>query len=180
MANASSPSSSISSHDILVNFRWIDVRNCPNCTLAVLHILTSGDTMMVFSVMLQDYSQLDTRNNIGNIGRAVDRSGSWKCANHTQGPSAPDPRVVGATFEDCIRLLNRSGSHYTMEFVQKIKEPAPSERYVLITDVSFQLDILSDSLCRTRLLSASTIYMDAPNTPVPPSAIREQSCSLVS
>src|ERR1700739_2818793 len=74
--------------NIHVKFTWLDKRGC--CNGEVLRLVIDGDRVFASSVMLQNYSDLES-----NYNRAIDLNATWKCADHTQDRSAPDPRGWG-------------------------------------------------------------------------------------
>jgi hypothetical protein len=162
--------------DIEVRFAWIDSRGCADCTVARLRLAIDGRRIFASSVMLQDYSELSS-----NFNRAIEltQPGDWKCANHTQGQSAPDPRLVGMNFEMCARLLSIQGSDYQIGLITKMKKSAPRPDYRLVTNITFHVEIFGKNACQARLMNALTQYESDPNVWVPIQSARLQECYFV-
>jgi hypothetical protein len=123
--------------NIHIKLAWLDARNCPACTVAVLRSVADGGRVFGSSVMLQDYDQLA---NPRQRGIDISAPGPWKCVNHTQGPSAPDPRLRGVNFEVCLRLTARSGQRLTIGYIMHTRDP--NGRDNLIVETMFAVDVI--------------------------------------
>jgi hypothetical protein len=164
------------SSDIEVRFAWEDTRECLECTIARLRLAVDDTTVFASSVMLQNYSDLDSPH---NRAIKIDSSGSLKCKNHTQDKSAPDSILWGVNFQLCVGLLSRSKNEITLEYLQKISKPYKFNAFNEITYATFRIKIVSSSLCSATLLGAEARYADKPTVEFPLTAVREQTCYFV-
>jgi hypothetical protein len=162
--------------DIEVRFAWVDSRGCTECTVARLRLVVDDKRILASSVMLQDYSDLNSHSS-----RAIDvtQSGGWDCANHTQDQSATDNRLIGVNFEVCVRLLRKRENDFHVGYVLRIKNPFPSQAYSIVTNVTFRVELLGTNSCRATLLTAQTQYESDPTAWVPLKSLREQACYFV-
>jgi hypothetical protein len=164
--------------DIEVRFSWVDNRACLECNIIRLRLALDGTTLFASSVMLQNYSDLDTHYN-----RAIqlDPSANWRCANHTQDQSAPNSSIRGVNFELCLRLAHRSENEILLDYQQKISKAYQPTIVDLVTYATFLVNISSPTgSCSATLLSAGARYADQPTTVLPATAFREQTCYFVS
>jgi hypothetical protein len=154
--------------NIEVRLYWADSRNCLECTQDNLRLIVDGDRVFASSVMLLNYSDLNSKYN-----RAIQLDKSWKCADHTQDNSAPGSQTRGQYHQICVRLSSHIGNIYTIDYSHRLKTPR-YEGYVVI-NTRFSVEILGTT-CRTKLLTALT---SAPGRSLPLTGMREQTCYFV-